>query len=83
MAYSFKVQVAARGFHGYRNRTWSDAKQGDSMLVEIKRESNKVNPYSCAIKAFVGQPPKLKTIGHIPREISRHIFFLKKENGRI
>lgn len=60
MVYSFKVQVAARRFHGYRNRTWSDVKQGDSVLVEIKRESNKVNLYSCAIKAFVGQPPKLK-----------------------
>ena len=33
---------------------------------------------------MVGQPPQLKTVGHIPREISRHVvFFLKEENGKI
>ena len=86
MAYSFKAQVAARGFHVYRNITWTDVKQGDSVSVEIEtnEESKKVVPYSCAIKALVGQPPQLKTVGHIPREISRHVFFfLKEENGRI
>ena len=81
MAYSFKAQVAARGFHVYRN-----IKQGDSVSVEIEtnEESKKVDPYSCAIKALVGQPPQLKTVGLIPREISRHVFFfLKEENGRV
>ena len=86
MAYSFKAQVEARGFHVYQNITWTDVKQGDSVSVEIetKEESKKVDPYSCAIKARVGQPPQLKTVGHIPREISIHVFFfLKEENGRI
>ena len=86
MAYSFKAQVAPRGFHVYRNITWTDVKQGDSVSVEIEtnEESKKVDPYSCAIKALVGQPPQLKTVGHLPREISRHVFFfLKEENGRI
>ena len=28
--------------------------------------------------------PRLKTVGHVPREISRHIFlFLKEENGKV
>ena len=86
MAYSFKAQVAARGFHVYRNITWTDVKQGDSVSVEIEtnEESKKVDPHSCAIKELVGQLPQLKTVGHIPREISRHVFFfLKKENGRV
>ena len=86
MAYSFKTKVAARGFHVHRNITWTDVKQRDSVSVEIEtnEESKKVDPYSCAIKALVGQPPQLKTVGHIPREISRHVFFfLKEENGRI
>ena len=58
----------------------------DSVSVEIEtnEESKKVDPYRCVIKALVGQPPQLKTVGHIPREISRHVFFfLKEENGRI
>ena len=86
MAYSFKAQVAARGFHVYRNITWTDVKHGDSVSVEIEtnEESKKVDPYSYAIKGLVGQPPQLKTVGLIPREISRHVFFfLKDENGRI
>ena len=60
--------------------------KGDSVSVQIEtnEESKKVDPYNCAIKALVGQPPQLKTVGHIPREISRHVFFfLKEENGRI
>ena len=41
------------------------------------------DPYPCAIKErhsyFVGW----KTVGHIPREISRYIyFFVKEENGK-
>ena len=29
-------------------------------------------------------PPQLKTVGHVLREISRHIFFfLKEENGKV
>ena len=82
MAYSFRAQVAARGFDVYRNITWTDVKQGDSVSVEIvtNEESNKVDPYSCAIKALVGQPPQLKTVGHIPRHV---FFFLKEENGII
>ena len=33
---------------------------------------------------MVDIPPQLKTVGHLPREISRHIFsFLKEENRKI
>ena len=44
MAYSFKAQVAARGFHVYRNITWTDVKQGDSVSVETEtnEESKKL-----------------------------------------
>ena len=52
--------------------------------MEINQESKKVDPYSCVIKTFVGQPPQLKTVGHFPRETYGHVFFfLKEENGRI
>ena len=80
MAYSFKAQVAARGFHVYRNITWSDVKQRYSVSIEIEtnEESKKVDPHSCAIKAFVDQPPQLKTVGHTPSKIP-----LNEENGRI
>lgn len=86
MAYSFQAKIASRGYHVYKSLTWSDVKQGDLVTVEIEtdKESRKIDPYCCAIKAMVGIPPQLKTVGHVPREISRHTFFyLKEENGKI
>ena len=51
--------------------------------IETNQESKKVDPYSCAIKAFVGQSPQFKTVRHILREISSHVFFfLKEQNGK-
>ena len=84
MAYSFNATVAARGYHVYKSTTWVEAKVGDKVRVEIEtgEESKKIDPYCCAIKASVDQ--QVKTVGHIPREISRHVyFFLKEENGSI
>lgn len=78
--------------HVYRNITWTSHhssliswKQEDFGLakIETNKESKKVDPYSCAIKAFVGQSPQFKTVGHILREISSHaFFFLKEQNGK-
>ena len=43
MVYSFKAQVAARGFHVYRNNTWTDVKQGrysvKKMFLKILQNS--------------------------------------------
>ena len=59
----------------------SKAKQGDFVTVELEtdKESKKIDPYCCAIKAMVDIPPRLKTVGYVPRESSRHIFFFLKE----
>ena len=86
MAYSFQAKIAARGYHVYKNLAWSNAKQRDFAIEEIEtaKESKKIYPYCCAIKTMVDIPPRLKIVGHVPREISRHIFFiLKEENGKV
>ena len=76
MAYSFQAKIAALGYRVYKNLAWSNANQGDFVTVEIEtdKESKKIDPYCCAI--MVDILPRLKTAGHVPREISRHIFFL-------
>lgn len=86
MAYTFTTKVAARGYHVYKNTTWIRAKAGDKVKVSIEtdKKSRDIDPYACAIKCMVGSPEMLKTVGHIPREISRHTyFFLKEEGGTI
>ena len=67
----------------YKNFAWSNANQGDFVTVEIEtdKEPKKIDPYCCAI--MVDILPRLKKIGHVSREISRHIFFLKEENGKV
>ena len=76
--------------HVYRNTTWTPHhssliswKQEDFRLakIETNEESKKVDPCSCAINAFVGQFPQLKTVGHIPRDIHGHVFFFLKEEN--
>ena len=86
MACSFQAKIAALGHHVYKNLSCSNAKQGDLVTVEIKtdKESKKIGPYCCAIKAMADIPPRLKAVGLVPRKISRYIFFfLKEENGKV
>ena len=78
--YSFQAKIAGLGYHLYKNLAWSNAKQGDFVTVEIKtdkeskKKKKKIDPYCCTIKAMVDIPPRLKTVGHVLREISRHMF---------
>ena len=48
--------------------------------LETNEDSKKIDPYYCAIKTIISG--KLKTVGHIPREVSRHTYFYIKEKGR-
>ena len=49
-----------------------------------KKSSPEVNPYACAIKIKNRFFDSLITVGHIPREISRHVhFFIKTEDGKV
>ena len=84
MVYSFRARVAAPGYHVYKNTTWDQTKVGDKVLVEIEsdKKSKEIDPYCCSIRTLVNQ--QIKTVGHIPRKISRHIyFFLKDEHGHV
>ena len=82
MVYSFQATVAAQGYHVYKNTAWDQAKVGDKVLVEIEsdKKSKETDPYCCSIRTSVNK--QNKTVGYIPREISRHVyFFLKDDHG--
>ena len=63
-------------------KTWHEVMLNKEILLQWKskqtKSKKKIDPYYCAIKAMVDIPPRLKTVGHVPREISRHIFFFFK-----
>ena len=52
MAYSFAVTVASRGFHVYKNTSWTNVKIGEKVTVKMgtKKSSLEVDSYACAIK---------------------------------
>ena len=84
--YSFKAKIASRGYHVFKESSWSNAKEGDEVKVELEtnKSSNKIDPYACVIRAKEEYFKGWKTVGHIPREMSRHVyFFIKSEGGSV
>ena len=81
--YSFKAKIASRGYHVFKETFWNNAKEGDEVKVELEtnKSSNKTDPYACAIRAKEEYFKGWKTVGHIPREISRHVYFFIKSQG--
>ena len=83
MGYEFQAKIDLRDYHFKKNVILDNKKAGDKMTVEQEtdNESIKIDPYCCASKALIGNSSQLKTIGDIPRAISRHAdFSLKEEN---
>ena len=85
MAYSFTATLAWRGYYIYKNSSSTNAKVGENVTVVMETKSSlEVNPYACAIKIKNRFFDSLITVGHIPREISRHVhFFIKTEGGKV
>ena len=86
MNYCFEAISASQGFHVYKETTWSNAKVGDEVRVEVESNLRSIahDPYSCAIKTKHKYFTGWKTVGHISREISRYVyFFIKQEGGRV
>ena len=75
--YDFQATVASRGYHVYKETTCSNAKVNER--VKIKIETNQsliaIDPYACVVKAKEKYFDGWKTVGHVPREISRYIYF--------
>ena len=80
----FSSKIADPRYYVYKNLALSNAIQGEFVTVEIEidKESKKIDQFCCAIKATVDILPQLKTIEHVSREISWHIFFLFKRRVR-
>ena len=62
---------------------WNNVKEGDSVRVDLETNklSKNVDPYTCAIRVKNQFFNSWKTVGHIPREISRHVYYFFKTKG--
>ena len=83
---SFQATVASRGYHVYKNTTWTNARLGENVVIalETSQSSLEVDPYACAVRIKNRFYEHHITVGHLPREISRHVhFFIKTEGGKV
>ena len=83
--YSFDSKIASRGYHMHRKSTWENAKSGDEVKMEIEtnKSSKSIDAYACTIKIKHKFFDTWLTVGHNPREISCHCYFVLKESGNI
>ena len=84
--YFFEAIVASRAYHIYKETTWRRARVGETVKVEVEtnQSSTQIDPYASAIKVKNAFYDICETVGHIPREISRHTyFFLIEEDGEV
>ena len=53
MMFSFKVIIASRGYHSYKETSRSNAKLNDEVKVELETDDKSLstNPDACSIKA--------------------------------
>ena len=82
----FKAIIASRDYHVYKETSCSNAKINEEAKVELETNTTSLStdPYACAIKTKHPYFKDWKTVGHIPREISRYVyFFIKEENGSV
>ena len=81
--YSFKAKIASGEYHVFIETTCSNVKEGYTVRVnlETNKLSKKVDPYTCAIREKNQFFNLWETVGHIPREISRHVYYFIKTEG--
>ena len=60
----------------YQVHTIWEEEIGDKVLIELKTDAKpkEIDPYCCSVKIIVGLSQQLKTVEHISRETSRHLF---------
>ena len=81
--YNYQATIAWRGYHVYKETTWTNAKVNE-IEIETNQSSIASDSYACAVKAKEKYFNGWKTVGQVPREISRYIYlFIKRENGKI
>ena len=83
--YSFSAEVGSRGYHVYRNTSWNQIYVNQAVVVHKEKNivSLQIDPYFCA--KTISRMDKIDpaTVGHIPREISRFVYFFLHEQGAI
>ena len=78
-------KIASRGWHYYGKNTWKRPKKDEIVFAE--KESSKTalehDPYSIAWKKKNKSKITADVVGHVPKEISRAVFFFISRGGKV
>ena len=78
-------KIASRGWHYYGENTWKRPKKDEIVFTE--KESSKTalehDPYSIAWKKKSKSKITADVVGHVPKEISRAVFFFISRGGKV
>ena len=80
---SFYAKFTSRGYHFYKETSWSKARDGEKVKVELEtnKSSKKDDSYASAIRWKNEYFNRWKTVEHIPRDIYRHVYYPIKTGG--
>ena len=73
-------EIGSKGYHVYRETSWRNIHLHQHVLVleEVNNISIDIDPYCCRITK-----KKSQQNGHVPRELSRFIFYFIHEGGSV
>ena len=78
-------KTTSHGWHYYGKNMWKQAKKDEIVFTE--KESSKTalehDPYSIAWKKKNKSKITADVVGHVPKEISRTVFFLISRDGKV
>lgn len=78
-------KIASRGWHYYGKNTWKRPKKNETVFAE--KETNKTaledDPYSIAWKKKNNSKITCDVVGHVPKEISRAVFYFMSRGGKV
>ena len=79
------ADIGSRGYHVYRETTWRNLtlQQQVKVLKETSSMSIDTEPYCCKITIKRVDRISDITMGHIPREFSRFVFYFIHEGGSV
>lgn len=82
---SFSKSIASRGYHVYRFSTWKNIKKDQkcTFAFETREEALNIDKYSIAIQIFPKDRVAPVTVGHVPLELSRYVYFFMKLGGKV
>lgn len=83
--YSFSAIIGSRGYHVYRQNEWTNISTNQVVNVCKETSANSIanDPYCCKITIQRKDRVGAVTVGHIPREISRFVYYFLQEGGSI